>query len=641
MFRNCVPSDGPLFRSWRASPGPNGARICCLLRAPFSRPEPHRPTPVSDPDPHLTNLSEDRSPRAGAALLAVWLSGGVAAHVAFDTSVPEWVDIPVVLSTWFLVVLTWGFSDAGWIRWPAWIGRVVTACLERTARYRFQTGIDFGGSPEYARRLPPALVRLSLLIGSGIVLLVLFRGAFPGPTRQVLLDVSGALYVPYVTVLWGWSLFLAMAACAVVGVHVNDLLVNRVPDARPRGRLQVTLVLALITAPIAAAAALPAWTPVALVALGALAGVGVLLAKKTGQIRFLWRAKGSTEVHSVGSSWLLGWGDLSLAGVIVLSIVPTTGRLWSGAESTAPLTAAVGLVTAWAGVFALWTWLWVGPVRLMRLGRSDPARQLPSEIEFVAGTPDEETEAGLEARGFRVLRGVSRGHRLQLRLTSEAPRRTLHAESGSGVWQTHPADLLHPNVLAQMRAADRQLRRRELVDGIARLLDSATARRFKSGTGFWFAPHLWYVPAMSRDTDEETSMTVGPPYHKILSQEARRHAYEVFQAVSIDLIFIEDGVRIDAVQRVLLQVFDHFDVWGVDPIEDRHIFSVPGVRAMIHAFEFDAPLSEEGYPEPDYENLARGRVLHIMKDRGGDEVEDPLDLVPGERPTLVPLGALT
>lgn len=596
---------------------------------------------MTDPESELSPTADVAAPRAGAALLAVWMSGGVAAHVAFDASVAEWVDIPVVLSTWFLVVLTWGFSDAGWIRWPAWTAHVASSLIGRVARYRIQTGIDFGGSPEYARRLPPALVRLSLLIGSGIALLVSARDLFPGPARRTLLEVSGALYVPYVTVLWGWSLLLAVAACAVVGVHVNDMLVNRVHEPRARGRLQFTLILALITAPIAAAAALPAWAPVVLVALGALAGVAVLVGKKTGQIRFLWRAKGSNEVHSVGSSWLLGWGDLSLAGVIVLSIVPTTGRLWSGAQSGAPLTAALGLATAWAGVFALWTWLWVGPVRLMRLGRSDPARQRPSVIEFVAGSPDEETEAGLEARGFRVLRGAARGHRLRLRLNADAPRRTLHAESGDEVLQSHPSDLLHPNVLAQMRAADRQLRRRELVDGIGRLLESATARTFKSGTGFWFAPHLWYVPAMSRDTDEETSMTVGPPYHRVLSQEARRHAYEVFQAVSIDLIFIEDGVRVDSVQRVLLQVFDHFDVWGVDPIEDRHIFSVPGVRAMIHAFEFDAPLSEDGYPEPDYENLARGRVLHIMKDRGGEEVEDPLDLVPGARPTLVPLGALT
>lgn len=136
-------------------------------------------------------------------------------------------------------------------------------------------------------------------------------------------------------------------------------------------------------------------------------------------------------------------------------------------------------------------------------------------------------------------------------------------------------------------------------------------------------------------------MTVGPPYARVLSPEARRHAYEVFQAVHVDLIFIEDGVPTEGVERVLLQVFDHFDLWGVDPIEEKHIFSVPGVRVLLHQFEFDAPLAEEGYPEPDYENLARGRVLHIMKDRGGEEVDDPFELLPDHRPSLVPVGALS
>lgn len=373
-------------------------------------------------------------------------------------------------------------------------------------------------------------------------------------------------------------------------------------------------------------------------------GVLVLVSGKNGQIRFLWRAKDRPEIHSVGSSWLLGWGDLSLAGLIALSIVPTTGRLWTGLESGAPLTAGIGLVTAWGGALALWTWLWVGPMRMLRLARRDPAQAVPAAIEFVDGEAEESLRRSLEERGFRIVTATDPGHRLRILLDEREARRAVRAEehpSGAVVWRAHPRDVLHVNVLTQLRAADRHMRRRELVRGIRNLLESAKARSFKSGSGFWFAPHLWYVPAMSRDTDEDTSMTVGLPYHHVLSPEARQHAYEVFAAVSVDLIFIEDGVPTDGVERVLLQVFDHFDLWGIDPIEDRHIFSVPGVRVLIHAFEFDSPLAEEGYPEPDYENLARGRVLHIMKDRGGEEAEDPLDLVPSERPTLVPVGALT
>jgi hypothetical protein len=126
----------------------------------------------------------------------------------------------------------------------------------------------------------------------------------------------------------------------------------------------------------------------------------------------------------------------------------------------------------------------------------------------------------------------------------------------------------------------------------------------------------------------------------MLSAEARQHAHQVFSAVQIDLVFIEDGVPVTGVERVLLQVFDHYDLWGVDAIEDRHLFSIPGTRVLIHSFEFDAPLDEEGYPEPDYENLARARVLHVMKDRGGEGDGDPLESLPTELPKAIPVSTL-
>ncbi len=597
---------------------------------------------MSHDEPHTTETIE---PPAGAGLVvgAMWAAVGLAAHVGFRPDTPEWVEIPTVLAVWFLVLCTWAIADAGWLSAPRWFRACVEVVSHTLADYRIQTGIDFGGSPEYERRLPPALLRLTGLLVVAITVGVLWRDGFPGPARARLIEGSGALYVGYVSILWGWSLFVGVAACAVVGVHVNDVIVNRLSVRSARTRAQFALVVGLVAAPAVAASVFPGWVPAAAVLVGALAGVLVLLMGKRGQIRFLWREKGKPEIYSVGSAWLLGWGDLSLAGVVALSIVPTTGRLWSGLESGAPITAGIGLLTAWAGVFALWTWLWVGPLRMLRLARRDPAVAMPPGVEFVGETPGPDVLEALEARGFRLVRDGTGRHRLRLRLDTSEARRTLRGEEGSdGVeWRVHPRDVLHPQVLAEMRAADRHMRRRELVEGIGRLLASATARTFKSGTGFWFAPHLWYVPAMSRDTDEDASMTVGPPYARVLSPEARRHAYEVFQAVHVDLIFIEDGVPTEGVERVLLQVFDHFDLWGVDPIEEKHIFSVPGVRVLLHQFEFDAPLAEEGYPEPDYENLARGRVLHIMKDRGGEEVDDPFELLPDHRPSLVPVGALS
>jgi hypothetical protein len=554
------------------------------------------------------------------------------------------VDIPGVIGVWMLTIATWSFVSRGWIVAPAWVRAMGRNVKSFVRRYDLETGIDFGGGPEYEHRLPPPLVHLAGGLLAAIVVAVLWRDAFPGPVRDGLLAVEPMAYLVYASVLWGCSLTLALMAGLLVAVQANDLLINRRGFQKHLPTWRVLLGTFVISALIAATALLPPWLPMAAVITGAGAGLFVLLGGTSGQIRFLWRTRGEPEIYSMGSAWLLGWGDLSMAGVIALIIVPSSGGAWAGSVGSAPTTVAIGTFTGWCGALALWTWLLVGPVRLVRLARHDPARAVPSALEFTRSRPAEDALTLLSERGFRVVEEGERiSHRLRIRLDPDAPRRAVEGveeAAGEVVWRVHPRDMLNPAVLSELRAADRLMRRRELIMGVRRLLTSAKGRRFRAGSGFWLAPHLWYIPAMSRDTDEDGSMTVGPPYHRMLSAEARQHAHEVFRAVRVDLVFIEDGVPVEGVERVLLQLFDHYDLWGVDPIEDRHIFNIPGTRVLIHAFEFDAPLDEDGYPEPDYQNLARGRVLHIMKDRGGGGDEDPILSLPTERPRMVPVHAL-
>jgi hypothetical protein len=566
----------------------------------------------------------------------------IVAEFRYASSVDDLPDLLWVGVVWLLMGMTWAMAHAGWIAWPAWAPAARDRLRSFLQHYSVQTGIDFGGAPEHERRLPNHLVRVTAGFFLVIVLAALIRDAFPGPARDFLLEMSALLYLTYASLLWGWSIFLALSALAVVGIHANDVILNRARFEARRGQWQRLLVATLAVAPALATAVLPTWLPLVLVLVGAAVGVAALGGSRNGQIRFLWRMRDSSAIYSIGSGWLMGWGDLSLAGVIILTVIPTTGAAWTGAGGGAPVTVALGTFTAWAGALALWTWVVVGPVRLLRLARLDPARAVPTVIEFEEAVPAGDTMEELEARGFSVRADSDpEGRAVLVRLDDHAPRRRLDGADGPDGrqrWRLHPGDVLNPGVLAEVRAADRSMRREELVSAIRRLLTSARLRQFQTGTGFWIAPHLWYVPAMSRDTDEETSLTVGPPYHKIMSAEARQHAYEVFRAVNVDLVFIEDGVPVEGVEHVFGQLFGHFDLWGVDPIEDRHIFPTPGVRVLIHAFEFDAPLDEDGYPEPDYENVGRGRVLHIMKDRGGEDVEDPLESVPTERPRLVPAG---
>ena len=140
------------------------------------------------------------------------------------------------------------------------------------------------------------------------------------------------------------------------------------------------------------------------------------------------------------------------------------------------------------------------------------------------------------------------------------------------------------------------------------------------------APHYWFVPGLSRDTQEDElnlaegtvlSGIIGPPYHCLFPRPIRNHIYQVLRGVQIDLIFVEDGVGYRRFLRVLRMMFEVFDMYGGKRRADEiHFHGVPGTRVMIHEFQLDEPFRSEVYPEPDYENLGRARILHVFRDRG-------------------------
>ena len=117
---------------------------------------------------------------------------------------------------------------------------------------------------------------------------------------------------------------------------------------------------------------------------------------------------------------------------------------------------------------------------------------------------------------------------------------------------------------------------------------------------------------------------IGAPYHRIFPRAVRNHLYLILRALQVDLIFVEDGVGFRRFCRVLRMMFEIYDVYGGRRRADElHFTGVPGVRVMIHEYQLDEPFRSEVYPEPDYENLGRARILHIFKDRG--EQDEPLE----------------
>lgn len=154
------------------------------------------------------------------------------------------------------------------------------------------------------------------------------------------------------------------------------------------------------------------------------------------------------------------------------------------------------------------------------------------------------------------------------------------------------------------------------------------------GTGVWIALQYWYVTGMSRDEsepDEEASTlenNIGPEYHKLFPPETRFHFWEICEALQIDLILVEDGITFRRFVRVLRMMFEIYDMHsGQQRAEEMHFTGLPGVKVVLHEFDlaYQEKLGRDDYPEPNYDELARGRVMHIFKDREEHEerVEPP------------------
>jgi hypothetical protein len=199
-----------------------------------------------------------------------------------------------------------------------------------------------------------------------------------------------------------------------------------------------------------------------------------------------------------------------------------------------------------------------------------------------------------------------------------------------------PESLTSVATLAELRRLDHALVRDQLLFGIRRILGAATGRRFADGTGFWLAPHLWYVRGLTRDTDDMDYHTIGDPYHVALPDRSRQHAHRVFSATEVDLVFVEDGVPAPAIESVLERLFDMYDVWGPGRIEEAAFAGLPSVRVLLHDHApAEPPPRRAGYPEPSYEEISRARILQIMLDRGaGEDVIDPSPALPEEEPTF-------
>jgi hypothetical protein len=541
----------------------------------------------------------------------------------------------------FGVVLLSFLGVTAWIRLEGRLRRLLAErVLPRLAAWRPEVGLDFRRDPPLPEALPRGLVACFAVTLCAAAAVVATNGVWPTAVRAALRATSGLLYLTLLTLLWaaliagGIGLFLLPLA------YLRAELLNSRRWRLLRRRFELPAALAWFLCLCACAWLVPPqWALVALFA--ALAFFAPVASLRTcRELWISWKVRGaprSTLRSFRWSSWLSGSAAWLVALCTLLVVIARGERFVGGGSSETGLTAFLGLLFLWpAACGCAYVFVREG-LELCGCCRADPARPAPVRVR-ISGALDarerDHAQRVLAAAGMRAV-------------FAPVPRRPTDVPLvlGSSTPSAIPPERLgDADVLRRLARRGEIVRRRELLHRLRVIFKQLAARGpFEKGEGFWLAPHLWFITRVARDSDDPDTWFVGPTYRKAIDRAARHHLHQVLGALELDLVFLEDGVGFRGLKRVLGVLFEHYDVFGGRRLDDERPFlGLPGIRVMIQDYELESPWRRTQYPEPDYEEIGRARILLVFKERGeGDseeEVETPeagLRLRPPRR-VLVP-----
>jgi hypothetical protein len=534
--------------------------------------------------------------------------------------------------------------------WLLPLSRRVSAALERLRDLGVTFGVDMRATPPIPRGAP-RLLRLALVC-SALPFFTAALGLLRWPEGlRGLAEVSYVLYASTLTLLWaalagGTVLCTGVTLCAL-----HDALVDA-RQRREQSRAQRWLarqpepllgLLLLVSILVASFLAPPVVAASSMLALWVLHALLVLALRP--ELPLLWKSER-------GEERVLPWTSSALAMMTVVLFVLGAPLLLSigarldpsrmDSESAMPITQGLGRLFAWSALCAYSTAFFLGTkvVRLWAAFRRTQRSPRLLQVEGLATAADRRAlQRALDSRGWRVT--FSRNRRrdaLQVRVDRDAP--TPDSDPFGPSWPAVAplAWLCSETGLDGLERRWQRSQRRRLLRGLHSLFRGLAAREFERGQGTWVAPNLWYVTGVTRDTAEDShehgrdyllDERIGPSYEEVLPWPARLHLHEVMSSLEVDLIFVEDGVRFRRFRRVLDSIFELYDIHGgTQRAEERHFTSIPGVSVVVVELGLEERLDSDVYPEPDYEDIGRARILHVFRDRGGEEedVTEPQDV---------------
>jgi hypothetical protein len=566
-----------------------------------------------------------RALQAELPLLGLWGAALVCIEVFGRRSPSEAGDLLVVAVLATLTALTvrqHASRPRSWLERGVELGQVWVAYLRR---FRISMGIDLRGDPPLPRRLPPLLVWGVVGSASLVGLVWMLRALLPGGLREALITVSPTALALYHVLLWAWIGLCALVLFLMPLVFLGEAL-ERSPRWRSaRRRTHGWIGIAYAFALVVAATSLPATVPLALTG-GMLVGLLALaLFPRAPRITILWKPRGSAGAPA-GFEWTwlvcgLGFVYLSLLASSVL--LALGDRIAGPGGGATPISHFLGLALAWSLPGAYVATFHQAAWMILRGLEGQAGRRWPRVALEGPGLErdKQQARAALHGAGFDVAFAdeVLERTDVRLRLVEDA-----HPTSGRRPpgWPrpVHLSELCSPDLHAQIQRRFEHLCRHTVARGIERAFEAVAHRRFERGTGFWVAPHCPFVTHLTRDVDESASGWIGEPWRKLIQLPARQHMRQVLDALQVDLVFIEDGVKVPELKRVLTLLFEHYDRFGPTRLEDMRLFAgIPRLRIVVHDYVLEEPYRATGYPETDHEHLGRARILHVYRDRGGDQ----------------------
>jgi hypothetical protein len=193
-------------------------------------------------------------------------------------------------------------------------------------------------------------------------------------------------------------------------------------------------------------------------------------------------------------------------------------------------------------------------------------------------------------------------------------------------------DLQNPDVQERLRRRHELMLRHRFKKRFKQMMTRLLRKHRRNPGGYWFAPHWWFIESMGREEKrtrrrrsqgEDTGDLmehIRPSYDKLFGTRVRQYAHEVLSAVQVDVIYIQDGVKLRSMMHVMENLFEVYDrSGGNQAVEDHHFLGIPGVRTMILDMSPQTPLEQHAYQETRFDELNRGRVMHIFRDRGEED----------------------